>query len=57
MLVTICKKLEPIWGTVEEFKKMSDEEIIELLNEDTSLLLDGAVFTFTREEGEVPDGK
>lgn len=49
--ITITKRLEPIWGTDEEFSEMTDEQIIELLQEDWSLLLDNAKWEVKREVG------
>lgn len=49
MVVTIQKELDDFWATSEEFKKMSDGEIIELVKEDIWDFLNGATWVVSRD--------
>jgi hypothetical protein len=49
VIVTITKKLEAFWATPEELEKMTQKEIIEMLREDTTALLDCASWHINRE--------
>jgi hypothetical protein len=47
--VTVTKELEDFWATEEQFASMSDAQVIELIQEDVTALLEGASWTVTRE--------
>lgn len=40
--ITITKRLEDFWASDEDFARMTDEQILELCQEDTGALLEGA---------------
>ena len=46
--IIIKATLTDLWATTEELIEMSDAEIIELVQEDTVSLLDGAEWTIER---------
>ena len=48
--VTVSNELGPLWATPEQFAELSDQEIVELIQEDVTLFLDGASWTVDRGE-------
>jgi hypothetical protein len=50
MRITITNILSDLWGSPEDLASMSDEEIVDLIQEDVPEFLEGATWTITREE-------
>ena len=48
LTVTVSNQLGEWWATDEQLAEMSDEEIVELIGEDTLAFLDGAVWAVER---------
>lgn len=52
MKIRIEKQLEAWWAGPDEFAQMSDAELMELMEEDIGSAIEGAQWTFIREQGE-----
>jgi hypothetical protein len=50
MKIIIEKLLDDSWATDDEFRVLTDSEIVELLQEDLSELIDGATWRIERYE-------
>ena len=50
MKVRITCEINEIWADPEDLRNMSDADVIELVNEDISLLLENAEWAVIREE-------
>jgi len=48
MTVTITQKLGSLWATPEQLAEMSDEEIVEMIQEDLLEFVDGATWSVER---------
>lgn len=55
MIIRIEKKLEEWWACQEEYVEMSDEGILELIQEDISAFLENAKWECIREDGEAEE--
>ena len=47
--VTVSNALDDLWADAEEFKDMTNEEIVELIKEDVISFLEGASWSVERE--------
>jgi len=54
--IKITKKLGPIWADDSDFAEMTDEQIIELAQEDLCELIDGSRWDVTRTKKAVQNG-
>ena len=56
MRIVITKELEPYWGTPSDLKGLTDQAVVEMLQEDLPALVDGARWEVKRSVEEGGDG-